>query len=231
MAHRGELGPLKTEAPPLSLFADAKLSTRCFLWLRSSFTSYRLIASTLPSQGRLLDLGSGHGLLSFTLALGSERREIVGIDHDPARVQLAEGAALRLKTTNRPTFHVGDLRERIGTFAPGTLAGVAMIDILHYFDPASQEFLIGEAARILAPGGILVMREIDAGAGIKAAVNRLYEWLATGIGFTRSAERQLSFRAAREWTGLLETAGFSVHSLPSGPRLLADLLFVARRNL
>src|SRR5207253_2269166 len=149
MAHRGELGPLKTEAPPLSLFADAKLSTRCFLWLRSSFTSYRLIASTLPSQGRLLDLGSGHGLLSFTLALG----------------------------------------------------------------------------------GILVMQEIDAGAGIKAAVNRLYEWLATGIGFTRSAERQLSFRAAREWTGLLETAGFSVHSLPSGPRLLADLLFVARRNL
>ena len=106
-----------------------------------------------------------------------------------------------------------------------------MIDILHYFDPASQQFLVSQAARVLAPGGILAVREIDTDAGIKAATNRLYERLATGIGFTKSAGPKLTFRGAAEWTNLLVNAGFAVRSEPCGPPLFADVLFVAQRRL
>ena len=134
------------------LFAEAKLSTRCFLWLRSVLTPYELIAASLPSRGRLLDLGSGHGLLCFTLALASAEREIAGVDHDVARVRLAETAALKLPPEIRPRFLVGDLKESIAALGPATLAGIAMIDILHYFDAASQHFLIGGVASF-DPGG------------------------------------------------------------------------------
>jgi len=106
-----------------------------------------------------------------------------------------------------------------------------MIDILHYFDTASQEFLVGEAARVLAPAGILAAREIDADAGIKGVANRLYEHLATRVGFTRSSGPKLSFRGAAEWAMLLERAGFSVRSQSCGASFLADVLFVAQRNL
>jgi len=214
-----------------SLFGDARLSTRCFLRLRSALTPYEVIAATLPSRGRLLDLGSGHGLLSFTLALGSPEREIVGIDHDVERVRLARTAALRLPRDKRPRFEVADLRESSAALESATLAGIAMIDILHYFDPASQQSLIAAASRALIPGGILVVREIDADAGIRAAVNRLYERFATGVGFTRSTGRKLTFRGAREWTAMLESAGFSTRLQSAGPRFLADVLFIARRNL
>jgi SAM-dependent methyltransferase len=212
------------------LYAGTPLSTRSFLWLRSIFTPYDAIAALLPRQGQVVDLGAGYGLLSLALSSAAPQREVIGIDHDAKRVRIAETAALRL-SASRPKFEVGDLKAKLGGFASGSLAGIAMIDILHYFDSASQLFLISDAARSLAPGGILVLREIDSDAGGKAVVNRLYERLATGIGFTRSANRSLTFRGAREWTSLLESASFTVRSQPSGPRFLADMLFVARRKL
>jgi len=214
-----------------SLFADAPLSTRSFLRLRSILTPYDRMASVLPARGRVLDLGSGHGLLAFALAVGSHEREIIGIDHDADRVRLAGAAALGLPVGSRPVFEVGDLKEKLWSFESGSLVGIAMIDILHYFDPASQQFLVSQAARVLAPGGVLVLREIDSDDGIKARANRLYEHLATGVGFTRSAGPKLSFRGASGWIGLLESNGFSVRSDRCGPPFFADVLFVAQRSL
>src|SRR5437773_642555 len=213
-----------------SLFADAPLPTRFFLWLRSILTPYGSIASALPAQGRVLDLGCGHGLLALELVLGSSQREVIGIDHDSERIRLARLAARRLAHTTVPTFEIGDLMESLASFASGSLAGIAMIDILHYFDPATQRLLVSEAARVLSASGILVIREIDSDAGIKAAANRLYERLATGVGFTQSVGRTLSFQGARGWASLLESAGFTVRFEPCGPPFLADVLFVARRR-
>jgi len=214
-----------------SLFAGSPLSTRSFLRLRSILTPYDRMASVLPARGRVLDLGSGHGLLAFALSLGSHEREIIGIDHDPDRVRIAEAAALGLPVGSRPGFQVGDLKEKLWSFPAGSLVGIAMIDILHYFDPRTQQFLVGHAARVLAPGGVLVVREIDSDDGIKARANRLYEHLATGVGFTRWAGPKLSFRGASGWIRLLESSGFSVRSERCGPAFFADVLFVAQRRL
>jgi ubiquinone/menaquinone biosynthesis C-methylase UbiE len=188
------------------------------------------MASLFPTRGRVLDLGSGHGLLAFALSLGSQQREIIGIDHDPGRIRFAEAAALELPVGSRPSFEVGDLKEKLWSFTSGSLVGIAMIDILHYFDPASQQILISQAMRVLAPGGILAVREIDSDDGIRAAANRFYERLATGVGFTRSAGPKLSFRGADGWIGLLESSGFKVRSERCGPPFFADVLFVAQRS-
>jgi ubiquinone/menaquinone biosynthesis C-methylase UbiE len=214
-----------------SLFADAPLSTRSFLRLRSILTPYDRMASVLPARGRVLDLGSGHGLLAFALSLSSHEREIIGIDHDADRVRIAEAAALRLPVGSRPGFEVGDLKEKLWSFPSGSLTGIAMIDILHYFDPPSQQFLVSQAARVLAPGGVLAVREIDSDNGVKAALNRFYERVATGVGFTRSAGHMLSFRGSVGWIDLLDGAGFRVTAQRCGPRFFADVLYVAQRRL
>ena len=155
---------------------------------------------------------------------------MVGIDHDEARVELARRAALRVPATARPVFESGDLRQKLESFTSGSLAGIAMIDILHYFDAEGQRCLIIEASRVLVRGGILVVREIDADAGFRSRVNRFYERLATGVGFTRSVNTTLVFRGAREWIGLMEKTGFNVRSERSGPPFFADVLFVAERR-
>lgn len=213
----------------VSLFSGAPLSTRSFIWLRWKLTPYREIAAVLPKAGRILDLGSGHGLLSLALSMGSDRREIIGIDHDQARVRLAERAIAQHESFPKPRFEVGDLEKALATFASGSLSGIAMIDILHYISSAGQAALLHEAARALEPGGILAVREVDHEGGVVSIWNRLYENVATRIGFTRSARTHLEFRSVAGWTSMLETAGLEVHSEPCGSALFSDILFVARR--
>ncbi len=212
-----------------SLFSEAPLSTRAFIWLRWRLTPYREIAAVLPRGGRVLDLGSGHGLLSLALSMGSDKREIIGIDHDQARVRLAERAVARNENLSTPRFEVGDLEKALATLASGSLSGIAMIDILHYLAPDGQAALLHEAGRVLEPGGILAVREVDSEGGVAAVWNRFYENVATRIGFTRSARTHLEFRSVSGWTSLLETAGFDVRSEPCGSPLFSDVLFVARR--
>jgi uncharacterized protein len=212
-----------------SLFSGAPLSTRSFIGLRWWLTPYREIAAVLPGSGRILDLGSGHGLLSLALSMGSGQREVIGIDHDQARVRLAQRAATRRGTLSKPRFEVGDLEKALATFAPAALSGVAMIDILHYLAPDSQAALLSGAARVLEPGGILAVREVDPQGGMASVWNRFYENVATRIGFTQSSRMDLTFRNVPGWTGMLESAGFDVRSEPCGSALFSDVLFIARR--
>ena len=184
----------------------------------------------MPSAGRIVDLGSGHGLFSLALSMGSDQREIIGIDHDQARVRLADRAAARYDTGSKPKFKVGDLEKALATFAPRSLSGIAMIDILHYLAPDSQAALIREAARALKRGGILAVREVDSAGGAAAVWNRFYENVATRIGFTQSARTDLEFKSVADWTKMLENAGFDVRSEPCGSRIFSDVLFIGRRT-
>ncbi len=211
-----------------ALYAKAPLSTRAFIWLRWRFTPYRHIASLLPRRGRVLDLGSGHGLLSLALTVGSDERDVIGVDHDQKRVQVAEAASAQRQRTSRPRFEFGPLEEKLAAIPSSSLAGIAMIDILHYFDAGGQKKILDDAARVLEPGGTLAVREVDAGGGVAAVWNRLYENIATRIGFTRSAQRKLEFRTRPGWTTLIENAGFRVRSEPCGSHLFSDVLFIGQ---
>jgi SAM-dependent methyltransferase len=63
----------------------------------------------LPKEGRILDVACGSGGLAIDLALrGSEGREVVGIDVDPALIALAEGKA-GIRQASRLQFLAGSL--------------------------------------------------------------------------------------------------------------------------
>ena len=52
---------------------------------------------------------------------------------------------------------------------------VALIDVLHYLDRDTQHDLIGRVARALAPGGLLIVRDADAGGGLRFLLTRMQE--------------------------------------------------------
>jgi ubiquinone/menaquinone biosynthesis C-methylase UbiE len=209
-----------------ALFSGASLSTRCFIWLRWTFTPYSRIASVLPVRGRVLDLGSGHGLVALALSVGSGEREIIGVDHDPGRVRLAEKAMANSGIVSKPRFEVGDLQKALASFPDSSLSGIAMIDILHYFDAAAQMELLKQAARVLRPAGILAVREVDSEGGVSAVWNKCYERLSLKVGFTRSLRRQPVFRSATDWTSALRSVGFTVRSEACGPPIFSDVLLI-----
>jgi ubiquinone/menaquinone biosynthesis C-methylase UbiE len=178
----------------------------------------------LPTDGKVLDLGCGHGLFSLAAALRTPSRQVIGIDHDENRVALANGATadlpnIRLEKGNMVTPSEQDL----------PFAGIAMIDVMHYFDPVTQEGLLRNAFRMLDPGGTLLVREVDPNGGLASKWNRLYEKLATGIGFTQAEKKGLHFRSRPGWETLMENAGFKVKSEPCSSFLFADILYTCQR--
>jgi ubiquinone/menaquinone biosynthesis C-methylase UbiE len=187
------------------------------------------MASAMPTGGPMVDLGCGWGLFAFALCEGSPHRTVIAIDHDHDRLRTAAGAAKRQRAACRVVFERGDIANYLEKVQSGSLAGIAMIDVLHYFDDATQLSLIDHASRALMPGGVLLVRDIDADDGLRGALNKFYERIATGVGFTKSASAKLFFHGRSQWKRLLETAGFQVSSRRCGLPVLADVLFIATR--
>ena len=206
----------------LNGFRGAPWSTRCFLRLRWALTPYRKMILHLPAEGPLLDLGCGHGLFAFATAESDPRRVVLGIDHDAARIALAQEAG---RTLPQLRFEAGDILNP----PEGMHAAVALIDLMHYFTPDDQERLVRNAFERLRSGGRLILREVDPEHGPSSLLNRIYEKFVTTIGFTRTRKEGFHFRTRREWESLMERCGFRATSMPLSFFLFADVLFVGEK--
>jgi SAM-dependent methyltransferase len=225
---RPRIAPGERRVP--SRYRGTRLGTRLFLEARWRLTPYQVMASRLPPRGRILDLGCGHGLFGLALALGSSEREVIGLDHDEERIAMAEGAAKGLPNLKFTRGTLSDPEQTGRTSQMAANQGISMIDVMHYFGPSEQERLFRQAFELLAPGGTLIVREVDPAKGLVSSFNRFYEKIATTTGFTRSEQKQsLHFRTREDWEEALRRTGFKVTSERCSHALFADILYVCRK--
>jgi ubiquinone/menaquinone biosynthesis C-methylase UbiE len=119
------------------------------------------------SQGAALDVGTGKGLLAIELARAG--MEVVSVDLDADEQTLALLLAFGAGMSNRIRFEHGDAAHL--SHPDGSFGYVAMMDVLHHLhDPVP---LLAEMARVLAPGGRMVLAEFDEqGFDLVARVHR-----------------------------------------------------------
>jgi SAM-dependent methyltransferase len=188
-----------------------------------------------PKRGRLLDLGCGQGILMVLLAAARRlfqagqwpqgwpappsELEMHGIEVLEARVRAARRALGKTATVR-----LQDIRQ--AAFPECSVA--VILDVLLYLDDAEQRRILERVAAVLEPGGLLLLREADADAGVSFQVTR---WTERIIGMGRGQLSQtLHYRGARQWIGLLEDLGFTVDAEPmSDGTPFCNMLFVARR--
>jgi SAM-dependent methyltransferase len=197
---------------------------------------FLLSSGVLPPAGVLFDLGCGQGVLMALLrAAGAchargdwpgewpappSALKLHGVELSRRRAEVA-GQAL----DGGAVVERGDIRH-----APlPACAAIVILDVLLYLDDADQRRVLARCAEALGPGGVLVLREADAGAGLPFHVTRWAEKLAC---WSRGQIRQrLRYRQAREWQALLEAAGFTVEARPmSEGTPFGNVLFVALRR-
>ncbi len=168
------------------------------------------LCAEVPAEGRVLEIGCGHALVSASLALQSAGRQVVGYDIDAAKIRSAEQVAEAVTAAG------GNLAVSVSTGGDGDSpvpAGpwdaVVIADVLYLLSPADQEAILTASAAELAPGGVLVLKELDDHPAPKVAFARAEEVLATRV-LRITAGSHLHWRSADDWATVLERAGLKV---------------------
>jgi 2-polyprenyl-3-methyl-5-hydroxy-6-metoxy-1,4-benzoquinol methylase len=189
------------------------------------FFGHILAHGLIPDDSRILDLGSGQGLLAAWL-MGAHAwhrdgtgwpecwpappapRSIHGIDLTGRDVHRAR-IALRAHAA-RVRFECADIRHV--AFAPADV--VVACDVLHYVDADAQALILRRVRASLASDGVLLLRISDATAGWRAAMDRAVDF---GVQVVRAGRtNRLTCRSEAQWLALLDSLHFHVTPMPMG---------------
>lgn len=165
-------------------------------WVTADELRADAVGLALRATSRLLDLGCGPaGPLSFLAGLSGCRA--TGIDLSRPAIVAGRARAQMLGLEERVALLVGDLNQPL-PFAGGTHDAAVTLDVIvHVRD---REQLFREAARVLAPGGRLLVT--DAGV-IEGSVSAEELWARSANGPTWFVPPGFDERA-------LERAGFAI---------------------
>ncbi|MFI4969486.1 MAG: class I SAM-dependent methyltransferase [Lysobacterales bacterium] len=185
--------------------------------------AYAAVAAALgDSDEDLLDIGCGLGLLGFYLREHGSRSGYRGVDFDTAKIAEARRIAGRYEGL---VFDDGDANA-LPTFS----GNVAMLDVLHYLDAGDQQRLLGEAAARVAPGAVLIVRNVLRDRGWRFHATVFEERLIYAIRWMRTPARH--FPQREEVEAPLRTAGLDVEVRPLwGNTPFNSFVIVARRGV
>jgi 2-polyprenyl-3-methyl-5-hydroxy-6-metoxy-1,4-benzoquinol methylase len=172
------------------------LRTRAFLAARFLVLPRRALAAEfLQLHGRVLGVGSGHGVLARWLAELNPEVTVDGSDIDGSRVALAAASEAR---SPRVRIHHRDVRALDERDAYD--AAVA-IDLLHHVPAVDHREIAYAIARALKPGGVVLIKDIALTPRWKHRFNGVHDRLVTGRweNFSREPE---------DMAAVFESAGF-----------------------
>jgi len=151
-------------------------------------------------------VGCGHGLFASFLALSSRDRVVHGVDLDADKVRHAQVAAERARAYGaRLTFAVAPS----GAVPAGPWAAVTIVDVLYLLDRDAQLNLVERCADQLAPGGVLVVKEMSSRPRWKARWNVVQETLSVRV-LNITEGRELTFLPTSELADAMRRSGLEV---------------------
>jgi SAM-dependent methyltransferase len=158
----------------LRAYREAPLGDRLHVLVRWLSCPFPPVVEVLPTQGRVLEVGCGHGLFSGYLAQRSPGVRVRGVDIDADKIAVA---AASQHAGDRLDFAVGDS----GSVPDGPWDAVVLVDVLYLLDEAAQRALLESCAAVLAPDGVLVIKDMATRPRWKARWNALQEALSVRV--------------------------------------------------
>ncbi len=140
---------------------------------------YFLFHQLVPKEAKVLDLGCGYGFLSYSLAFSGEKREIIGVDYDNKKIEIAKNCPVQPPNLR---FEHADL-----TAYPLEEADVFIVsDVLHYLVEEEQDLLLDKIVRYLNSEGKIIIRDGDSSKKERHEGTVLTEIFSTKSGFNKT---------------------------------------------
>jgi SAM-dependent methyltransferase len=158
----------------LALYRSAPVSVRAHVTVRWWSAPFAAISAALPRDGRIVEIGCGHGLFSAYAALSEPGRVLTGVDIDQDKIRhaIAAGAG-----TDRLTF----AHAPSGAVPDGPWDAAVFVDVLYLLPAQEQRRLLTEAVGRLRPGGTVVIKEMGTEPRWKVRWNTLQETVSVKV--------------------------------------------------
>ena len=193
--------PDRAARSAMGAYRGAPVGDRLHVVVRWLTCPFRPVVDVLPSAGRVLEVGCGHGLFSTYLSRRRPELQVHGVDIDAEKVAVAARSAA--DGDGRLTFAVAES----GELPAGPWQAIVLVDVLYLLDEAGQRTLLESCASVLAPGGVLVVKDMATRPRWKAEVNRMQETLSVRVLRITAGSAQFAFVDPDERARWLQGAG------------------------
>jgi 2-polyprenyl-3-methyl-5-hydroxy-6-metoxy-1,4-benzoquinol methylase len=185
----------------MAAYRTAPVADRLHVLVRWLSCPFPPVVDVLPCTGRVLEVGCGHGLFSTYASRRLPDVEVHGVDIDADKVAVAARSAAT--SPARVSFAVAES----GVLPEGPWDAVVLVDVLYLLDEAGQRALLESCAARLAPGGVLVVKDMALRPRWKVEVNRLQETLAVRVLGITAGSAHFAFVDPDERARWLQAAG------------------------
>ena len=183
----------------LAHYAGAGASQRLYSRIRWWICPFDRVLDAVPAEGTLLDVGCGAGLWLTYLADERPRLTLEGLDPDPRKLALAGASDALDSILHRGTAL--DLPE-------GPYDCITIFDVLYLLSSEEKLSVLEKCHHSLAPGGRLLVKELDTSPWWKYAPSALEEFLAVRVaGLTHGS--RVHFQASSDLADAMDAAGFT----------------------
>jgi len=209
---------------------------RIKMLLEKNFTE---IVERVPREGKIYDLGCGYGYLSHLLAMQSFDRQVIGLDYDDEKIQVAvnshylagnlEFAQANLcPPTPQRGDHASEPTKWVYPFDHEDGVDCFIIkDVLHYFPAVEQEALLKRCGEKLNAGGTIIIRDGIEDEKREHGITKMTEVFSTKIFGFNKVEHKLEFLPEERVISFAQEFNLSVERLEN--KASSNVTFVLRR--
>jgi len=208
LAVPADLSPASLRPFFRELYRDAPLVHRLRAMGRPVICPFEPFISVVPRGARTLDIGCGAGGILLVLAATGRIGEGIGCDVSEAAIRAAMAAQRRLPAMGVSFHRV----EAIDDVPCGPFDAVLMIDTLHHIPPKQQRQAVLAAVQRVAPGGVLIYKDMMSRPARRRVANTLHDFLVAG--------EIVNYRSIAELETWVKDAGLSLVHAHSYARLV-----------
>ena len=182
----------------LSLYKNLPFLEKMHIYIRLRRLPFEAIEKYVPKKGKILDFGCGHGFFSLYLSSKSKERDILGIDLDKKKINIASNAVHYRNVSFRYAQDTMKyLEEKL------CYNSIIIINVLYLLKRENQEKILKKASKALVAGGKLLIIEPDASLKLRT----LYEIMRESIMLKLLKKTQgtdLTFNTKEWWINNLK---------------------------
>lgn len=184
--------------------------------------NYSYINSLIPRNARVTDIGCGYGYLSHMLSFVSPQRQILGVDYDADKIELARNCISKQANAD---FVCADVSE----FELPWSDVFVLSDVLHYLPEKVQDKLLEKCMNRLNEGGKIIIRDADRDKARRHRGTQYTEFFSTRSGFNRAENNRLYFFSGSKIVRLADQNGFRTDIIDNN-RFTSNMMFVLQKH-